>query len=491
MRTPLHPTGARKKKEEDEAFDPGLEEEEDESDSDDSMGGSDGDIDDLLKEKPKVNIEFNSPDLGFQIYPGEGKYKAVVSWVSKKLREREKLYPGMRILAIDTNPISESCSFEEIRSMLENLRFPSFIEFVETGPSKHRCDLCYKGFEEYSELVIHMVQHSNQVSEKRFPSIKEQHARRTGQRFANIGSNASEHALIAARQQQLMFDPSRVGGAELEQKREYNLTLQRNNPHLYQQHVIQYKIARLQTHVEAAKSNPDPAVQFTAKQALVYIKRFQADLAALRKVNPAQSQHHTGPSEQISAQSDVIKRQLGGSPKMGSPKNVQISMKKNTPPSVSPITNTTQDPVPIAQINRQQNLQQKVATRADNEKTDEVPERQKRPDEVHKIALNQLAALFQIYKASPQSAIAQLAGLLHMAKTSQQAAVQLENLKRATTMNTQLANNFSILLRNAHIRLQQQVAASESARDKQPSAAPAPVQQSSASRKTTPSAPVV
>jgi len=403
----------RKKKNEDEDFTPDCFDEVSSDASNTAEHEVKEDINELLERDRRVNIQFCDSNLGFVLKPVEGRWKAMVAQASRHLIENETLYPGMRVCSVENNPIPESYEFADIKAFIEGLRFPAYIEFVDVY--KNRCKLCFRGFHEYEQLILHMVQHTEHRS--------------------------AEPDQIDQRRRQLM-----------------NLQLQ--NPVMYKIYTLQHQLGRLQAHLEALMA--DGRFQSQVMQTEAYIKSIKSQIFLLSQQQSAMVQKQNDGS--IGAEGFAKESLISGN-------TIAPSVMERGQGDTQATTLNSQQQIlnsPDKQKDRQteQNVSKPPSKEAGvldgNEPTcsnKEHTDREHLSDpQALQIALGQLAALKQIYIRSPQTAIAQLAGLLQMAKTSQVSATQLRNLQLAAKTDDELSELFFDLQRNASSVLQSHLA---------------------------------
>lgn len=401
----------RKKSEEDEDFTPDLADE-DSSDADQNDNMENHDLNELLGKDRRVNIEFNDSNMGFLLQPVAGRFKAMVAQVTRELMESEKLYPGMRVCSIDNNPIAPSSTFAEIQATIQNLRFPALIEFVDVY--RNRCKICLRGFVEYDQLILHMLQHTRQ------------------------------------QEQTLQVD-------QMKQREQWLMNLQLRHPIMYQQYVVQHQIGRLHAHIESLQL--DPTMNTQLQQALALMDNLKNHLIVLshqQRAGRIQNQ------QSLSARSDMnafSPQGINGTPSCKDTMGVA-----DTGPLETQLTNSQGT---AAVQSSQHQLQHLVEPQKETGTPEQTLENVSNPHPNAEqgqqasniqIALGQLATLKQIYTRSPQTAVAQLAGLLQMAEKNEVAVGQLINLQRAAKTDVEFSSLFSQLQATAYSVLQQHVA---------------------------------
>jgi len=410
----------KKKKNEDEDFTPDLQGKVINNTEQKSVNENEA-VDKQLGEERRVNIVFNDPNLGFLLQPVAGRYKAMVAQVTKHLMETEKLYPGMRVCSIENKPISPSCSLADVQAMIEQLKTPTLIGFVDVY--KHRCKICLRGFLKHDQMALHMAEHKQQQP----PEVE-----------------------------------------QIDQRKRWLMNLQMQNPLMYQQYVIQHQISRVQAHIETIKSNP--ALQTQRLQAEAHIDLLKNQLISLshqQRTSMLQKQQGPGPRNQGQAAS------FQGISEMSPTENIALAA--TTARSNSQLTNTsrTADVSSTAQLQKANSEQASNATNINNTSVGHLEgqptnKEDAREDRNIQIALSQLAALKQIYTRSPQTAIAQLAGLLQMAEKNEVAVSQLRNLQEAAKRDAELAGLFSNLQKTAFSVLQRHIARQKVSKENAP-----------------------
>jgi len=371
-------------------------------------------VDKQLGEERRVNIVFNDSHFGFLLQPVAGRYKAMVAEVTRQLMEKEKLYPGMRVCSIEDNPIPPSCSFADVQAMIEQLRTPTLIGFVDVY--KNRCKICLRGFLKYDQMVIHMAEHKQQEP----PQIE-----------------------------------------QIDQRKKWLMNLQMQNPLMYQQYVIQHQIGRLQAHIETIKPNPALKTQLARAMAhMDFLKDRLTSLSHQQHTVMPQKQQGSGHRSQWEASSSQALPQ--GASKNVATDNAAVAANSSHPNSQLSNTLRIANAPSTAQL-QQANAGPATSITNINNTTVGHPGGlpNKKGDARIQIALSQLAALKQIYTRSPQTAIAQLAGLLQMAEKNEIAVSQLRNLQEAAKRDAELAALFSNLQKTAFSVLQRHIARQE------------------------------
>jgi len=362
-------------------------------------------VDKQLGGQRRINIVFNDSNYGFLLQPVAGRWKAMVAEVTRELMEKEKLYPGMRVCSIDGNPIPPSCSFADVQAMIEQLRTPSSIGFV---------DVC-KNSLKYDQMVIHMVE-------------------------------------------QKQREPPQI--EQIDQRKKWVMNLQMQNPLMYQQYVIQHQIGRLQAHIENIKPNPGLKTQLAQAQAhMDFLKDRLTSLSQPYAVM-SQKQQGSGPRSWWQDSSSQALPQ-GASTKVAYD-NAALAGNSSHPNSQLSNTVGPGDAPSTAHLQQADAGHATSITNINNTTLGHpggLPN--KKGDARIQIALSQLAALKQIYTRSPQTAIAQLAGLLQMAEKNEIAVSQLRNLQEAAKRDAELAALFSNLQKTAFSVLQRHIARQE------------------------------
>jgi len=368
-------------------------------------------VDKQLTEERRVNIVLNDPNLGFLLQPVAGRYKAMVAQVTKHLMETEKLYPGMRVCSIENKPISPTCSFAEVQAMIEQLKTPTLIGFVDVY--KNRCKICLRGFLKYDQMVVHMAEHKQQ---QQHPEVE-----------------------------------------QVDQRKRWLMNLQMQNPLMYQQYVIQHQISRLQAHIESIK--PNPALQAQRLQAEAHMDLLKNQLISLshqQRTSMLQKQQGPGLRSQGQASSSL------GAFEMSTTENTASTATTSHNPQLTN-TSRTSDVLSGAKMQQVNSEQATSAANINNTSAGHLESKPTNKDDAREdrniqIALSQLAALKQIYTRSPQTAIAQLAGLLQMAEKNEVAVSQLRNLQEAAKRDAELAGLFTNLQKTAFSVLQRHIA---------------------------------